>query len=128
MLRRWFAAGVVFALAAGCSGGGGNTEGRTSAGSSFTCSDTQFLHDQSAFAAGTIHADQFEQICGTVTSVLAAARTGSGTHGYFYLRLAAPSNEQIEIVANLDAMAEAPTGDPPATWPWVSSGLAGTYL
>jgi hypothetical protein len=31
-----------------------------------------------------------------------------------------PSGYQIEIVSNLDAMAEAPTDDPPATWPWVA--------
>jgi hypothetical protein len=92
------------------------------AGSTFTCSDTQFLSDQSRFAAGSISADQFEDICGTVTSVLAPATTSSGTHGYFYIQMPPPSNYQIEIVSNLTAMAEAPSNNPPQTWPWVSVG------
>jgi hypothetical protein len=33
-----------------------------------------------------------------------------------------PSGYQIEIVSNLDAMAQAPTNDPPSTWPWVAVG------
>jgi hypothetical protein len=31
-----------------------------------------------------------------------------------------PSGYQIEIVSNLEAMAQAPTDDPPSTWPWVA--------
>jgi hypothetical protein len=86
----------------------------------FACNNTQFLTDQSEFAAGTIHADQLVDICGSVNQVLAEATTSSGTHGYFYVAM--PSGYQIEIVSNLDAMAEASTDDPPATWPWVAVG------
>jgi len=53
-----------------------------------------------------------------VTQVLAKKTTSSGTHGYFYVEL--PSGYQIEIVSNLDAMAEASTDQPPSTWPWVA--------
>ena len=84
----------------------------------FACNDAQFAADQSAFAAGTITADQPEDVCGAVTKVLAKKKTASGEHGYFYVAL--PSGYQIEIVSNLDAMAEAPTDQPPATWPWVA--------
>ena len=84
----------------------------------FACNNTQFLNDQSEFAAGTITADQFVDICGSVTQVLAAKKTSSGNHGYFYVEM--PSGYQIEIVSNLDAMAEASTDRPPSTWPWVA--------
>ena len=84
----------------------------------YACNNTQFLNDQSEFAAGTITADQLVDICGSVTQVLAAKKTSSGDHGYFYVEM--PSGYQIEIVSNLDAMAEAPTDDPPSTWPWVA--------
>ncbi len=86
----------------------------------FTCNDTQFTTYQNEFAAGTISADQFVDVCGAVTSVLAKKKTSSGTHGYFYVAM--PSGYQIEIVSNLDAMAQAPTDQPPTTWPWVAVG------
>jgi hypothetical protein len=84
----------------------------------FPCNNAQFNSDQAAFAAGTITADQPEDICGAVTQVLAEKDTSSGHHGYFYIAL--PSGYQIEIVSNLDAMAEASTDQPPSTWPWVA--------
>jgi len=84
----------------------------------FACNNTQFNTYQSEFAAGTITADQLVDICGSVTQVLAKKTTSSGTHGYFYVEL--PSGYQIEIVSNLDAMAEASTDQPPSTWPWVA--------
>ncbi len=84
----------------------------------FACNDTQFDTYQSEFGAGTITADQFVDVCGAVTQVLAEKTTSSGTHGYFYVEL--PSGYQIEIVSNLDAMAEASTDRPPSTWPWVA--------
>jgi hypothetical protein len=84
----------------------------------FPCDNAQFDSDQAAFAAGTITADQPEDVCGAVTQVLAAKKTSSGNHGYFYVAL--PSGYQIEIVSNLDAMAEASTDRPPSTWPWVA--------
>jgi hypothetical protein len=86
----------------------------------FACNDPQFTTYQNEFANGTITADQLVDICGAVTQVLPKKTTSSGTHGYFYVQL--PSGYQIEIVSNLDAMAEAPTDDPPATWPWVAVG------
>jgi hypothetical protein len=52
--------------------------------------------------------------------VLPAKTTTSGRHGYFYVQM--PSGYNIEIVSNLDAMAQAPTNDPPSTWPWVAVG------
>jgi hypothetical protein len=84
----------------------------------YACNNTQFLTDQSEFANGTIAADQLVDICGSVTQVLAKKKTSSGEHGYFYVEM--PSGYQIEIVSNLDAMAEASTDDPPSTWPWVA--------
>jgi cell division septation protein DedD len=84
----------------------------------FPCNNAQFNSDQAAFAAGTITADQPEDVCGVVTQVLAEKKTTSGNHGYFYVEL--PSGYQIEIVSNLDAMAQASTDQPPATWPWVA--------
>jgi hypothetical protein len=84
----------------------------------YACNNAQFLTDQSEFENGTISADQLVDICGSVTQVLAEKRTSSGEHGYFYVEM--PSGYQIEIVSNLDAMAQAPTDDPPSTWPWVA--------
>jgi hypothetical protein len=55
-----------------------------------------------------------------VTQVLAKKTTSSGTHGYFYVAM--PNGYDIEIVSNLDAMAEASTDQPPSTWPWVAVG------
>jgi hypothetical protein len=92
----------------------------TAAPSAAPCNNTQFLNDQSEFAAGTISADQLVDICGAVTQVLPAKTTSSGTHGYFYVEM--PSGYNIEIVSNLDAMAEASTDQPPSTWPWVAVG------
>lgn len=86
----------------------------------FACNNAGWQSDQNAFAAGTISADQLVDICGTVTQVLAAKKTTSGNHGYFYVQM--PSGYQIEIVSNLDAMAEASTDRPPSTWPWVAVG------
>jgi Carbohydrate binding domain len=86
----------------------------------YPCNNQQFLTDQSRFAAGQITADQFEDVCGSVTQVLPAKTTSSGRHGYFYVAM--PSGYQIEIVSNLDAMAQAPTNQPPSTWPWVAVG------
>ena len=51
-----------------------------------------------------------------------AADDEGGTHGYFYIQLPSPSTVRIEIVSNLNAMAEAPSNAPPQTWPWVSTG------
>jgi hypothetical protein len=90
----------------------------TPTSAAFTCNNQQFATDQSEFAAGTITADQFVDICGAVTQVLPEKDTSSGHHGYFYVEM--PSGYQIEIVSNLDAMAEASTDQPPATWPWVA--------
>jgi hypothetical protein len=84
----------------------------------FACNNAQFTTYQSEFAAGTLSGDQEVDICGNVTQVLAKKTTSSGTHGYFYVEL--PSGYQIEIVSNLDAMAEASTDQPPSTWPWVA--------
>ncbi len=92
----------------------------TASSTPFACNNNQFLTYQSEFAAGSISADQFVDICGSVTQVLAEKHTSSGNHGYFYVQL--PSGYQIEIVSNLDAMAQASTDRPPATWPWVSVG------
>ncbi|HET9030250.1 MAG TPA: hypothetical protein VFN49_08735 [Candidatus Aquilonibacter sp.] len=92
----------------------------TATPSAAPCNNQQFLTDQSEFAAGQISSDQFVDVCGAVTQVLPAKTTTSGRHGYFYVAM--PSGYQIEIVSNLDAMAQAPTNDPPSTWPWVSVG------
>jgi hypothetical protein len=86
----------------------------------YPCNDQQFLTYQSEFASGSITADQFVDVCGAVTQVLPAKKTTSGNHGYFYVQM--PSGYQIEIVSNLDAMAQAPTNKPPTTWPWVAVG------
>jgi hypothetical protein len=92
----------------------------TPTSTAFTCNNAQFTTYQNEFGAGTLSGDQFVDICGAVTQVLAKKKTSSGTHGYFYIEL--PTGYQIEIVSNLDAMAEAPTDDPPSTWPWVAVG------
>ncbi len=86
----------------------------------FPCNDQQFLNDQGAFASVTLSGDQLEDVCGSVTQVLPSKTTSSGLHGYFYVKM--PSGYNIEIVSNLDAMAQAPTNQPPSTWPWVSVG------
>jgi hypothetical protein len=86
----------------------------------FACNNVQFTTYQNEFGAGTISADQFVDICGAVTQVLPKKTTSSGTHGYFSIEL--PTGYQIEIVSNLNAMAEAPTDDPPSTWPWIAVG------
>jgi hypothetical protein len=86
----------------------------------FACDDAQFVTDQSAFASGALTGDQLVDICGSVTSVLTAKLTSSGNHGYFFVAL--PSGYQVEIVSNLDAMAAAPSAQPPAVWPWVAVG------
>jgi hypothetical protein len=86
----------------------------------YACNDAGFLTDQSEFGSGKISADQLVDICGVVTQVLAKKTTSSGTHGYFYVQI--PGGGTIEIVSNLDAMAEASTDQPPSTWPWVAVG------
>jgi hypothetical protein len=89
----------------------------------YTCNNAGFLTDQSEFASGSISADQLVDVCGQVTSVLPKKTTSSGTHGYFYVSIAgSQSPGTIEIVSNLDAMAEASTDQPPSTWPWVAVG------
>jgi hypothetical protein len=88
--------------------------------SAYPCNNQQFLTDQSEFASGQITSDQFVQVCGYVTQVLPSKQTTSGLHGYFYVQM--PSGYNIEIVSNLTAMAQAPTNDPPSTWPWVAVG------
>ncbi len=92
----------------------------TPTGTPYPCNNQQFLTDQTNFANGTISGDQFVDICGAVTQVLPSKVTSSGNHGYFYVQM--PSGYQIEIVSNLDAMAQAPTDQPPSTWPWVAVG------
>lgn len=77
------------------------------------CRNTQFLEDQQAFENGQIVADQPEDICGKVVSVLPEKKTRSGNHGYFYIEVA--PGVDIEIVSDLDQM-NAPQ------WPWVSVG------
>jgi hypothetical protein len=86
----------------------------------YACNDPGFLTDQSEFAGGKISADQFVNVCGIVTQVLPKKTTSSGTHGYFYVQI--PNGGTIEIVSNLDAMAQAPNDKPPSTWPWVAVG------
>lgn len=85
-----------------------------------SCNNQKFLNDQAAFANGSLSGDQLEDVCGFVTQVLPAKTTTSGRHGYFYVQM--PSGYDIEIVSNLDAMAQAPSNDPPSTWPWVAVG------
>ena len=87
--------------------------------SAYACDDAQFLSYQAEFGAGTISGDQLVDICGQVTQVLPSKVTASGNHGYFYVQI--PNGGTIEIVSNLDAMAQAPTNDPPS-WPWVATG------
>ncbi len=87
--------------------------------SAYACDDAQFLNYQAEFGAGTISGDQLVDICGQVTQVLPSKVTASGNHGYFYVQI--PNGGTIEIVSNLDAMAQAPTNDPPS-WPWVATG------
>jgi hypothetical protein len=86
----------------------------------FPCNNAQFATDQSEFSAGTITADQLVNICGSVTQVNAETDTSSGHHGDYFVEL--PSGVKIEILSNLDAMAEASTDKPPSTWPWVAVG------
>ena len=122
---------VLVALALGAVSAGGGSFARaqgsipgakpTSAASAtpYACDDQKFLTDQRNFASGATSAtqDQLEDVCGSVTQVLPAKTTRSGRHGFFYVAM--PSGYQIEIVANLDAMAQAPTNQPPSAWPWV---------
>lgn len=99
------------------------TTSPTASPSAAPCNDSQFDTFQSEFAAGTISADQLVDVCGQVTQVLPKKTTSSGTHGYFYVSIpGSASPGTIEIVSNLDAMAEASTDQPPSTWPWVAVG------
>lgn len=86
----------------------------------FACNNAGWETDQTEFGNGSISADQLVDVCGSVTQVLAEKTTSSGTHGYFYVAM--PNGYDIEIVSNLDAMAEASTDQPPSTWPWVAVG------
>ena len=88
--------------------------------SQYPCNDQQFLSDQAALASGSLSGDQPEDVCGIVQQVLPSKVTRSGNHGYFYVAM--PDGSQIEIVSNLDAMAQASSNQPPSTWPWVSTG------
>jgi hypothetical protein len=121
MSRRLFVSAVLAAFIGACAGGGNAGRAAAAPAAALPCNNAQFLSDRAAFVAGTMSADQFVDVCGTVTAVRRAARTRSGTHGYFDVTLAGPSSVGIEIVANLDAMAQAATGAPPA-WPWVAAG------
>jgi len=99
------------------------TSSPTASPSAAPCNNSQFDTFQSEFAAGTISADQLVDVCGQVTQVLPEKTTSSGTHGYFYVSIAGSASPgTIEIVSNLDAMAEASTDQPPSTWPWVAVG------
>jgi len=88
----------------------------------YACNNSGFVTDQSEFESGEISADQLVDVCGQVTQVLAAKKTSSGDHGYFYVSIpGSASPGTIEIVSNLDAMGEDPN-PPPTTWPWVAVG------
>jgi hypothetical protein len=119
--KRWVMASVVLCLACGACGSNGKNGGaqQTAAAGRMPCDDGQFVSYTTEFASGRINGDELVDICGVVTRVRAARTTRSGRHGYFYVRL--PSGPEIEVVSNLDAMANASTGRPPA-WPWVSVG------
>src|ERR1700733_5354946 len=67
-----------------------------------------------------ITTDQPADLCGAVAAVEPARTTRSGRHGYFVVGLS--SGQTITNVSNLDAMAQAPGGAPPARWPWVAVG------
>jgi hypothetical protein len=94
-------------LALSASGCGGATRTASATGG-YPCDDAALTASQPA------------DVCGSVVRTMRARRTRSGRHGYFYVALS--SGQQIEIVSNLDAMAEAPNGAPPAQWPWVTPG------
>ena len=85
----------------------------TTKSSAFACNNAQWQSDQQGFASGQITGDQFVNVCGTVTAVLAEKDTRSGHHGYFDLHVA--PGQTIEIVSDLDQM------NAPA-WPWVKVG------
>ena len=111
---RFLALALVLAAAA-CSGGAA-THTADAAGS---CDNAGFVRVQSGFADGSLQGDRLVDVCGSVSRVRTARRTRSGRHGYFYVQI--PGSGAIEVVANLDAMARAPSGTPPA-WPWVAVG------
>lgn len=116
--RVLFAVVVLVPVLFGCSNRGSDA----AATGPYSCNDKQFVADQIEFAQGSISADRFVDVCGRVTSVRAARSSRSGRHGYFYLAIPGSSSPRgIEVVANLDAMARARSGDPPA-WPWVAPG------
>ena len=115
VIRGLAIAATLIAGLAGCAGGA-----RATGSAPYPCDDGQWQSDQRALAGGTLSGNQLVDICGPVTRVLAARRTRSGDHGYFFVRM--PSGYQLEIVANLDAMAAAPAGAPPPDWPWVVTG------
>jgi len=79
----------------------------------YPCQNAQFLSDQQQFVSGQTSDDQFVDVCGKVTKVLASKHTRSGNHGYFYIQVA--DGVTIEIVSDLDQM-KAPA------WPFVQVG------
>lgn len=100
---------------------GGRGASNASQAANPACNNAGFLRVQAGFAGGSVSGDQLVDVCGTVTRVRTARRTRSGRHGYFYVAIPGATSGRIEVVANLDAMAEAGSGAPPA-WPWVAQG------
>ena len=88
----------------------------------YACKNAQFVAYQREFGNGSISNDQFVDVCGIVKHVLPKQVTASGPHGYFYVAIpGSASPGTIEIVSNLQAMAQAPDHRPPG-WPWVKTG------
>jgi len=112
---RGMAVGIVALVLAACGGEGA----RETAAGGYACDDARFAADRQAMTSGRASGDRLEDVCGTVARVLASHVTRSGRHGYFVMRL--PAGDSVEIIANLDAMAGAPSNRPPA-WPWVRAG------
>jgi hypothetical protein len=116
-----FAAISAFALLAGTAQAQSDSDYSQLLGlksTTYPCNNAQFLQDQQNFENHRITADQFVDVCGTVTAVLPAKHTTSGNHGYFYVQVA--QGVTIEIVSDLDQM-NAPK------WPWVAVGDS-TYV
>jgi hypothetical protein len=82
------------------------------------CNNAGFLAARAARVSGTVSGDTLVDVCGRVARVRSARQTRSGRHGYFYVAI--PRGQPIEIVSNLDAMAQSAAA-PPA-WPWVAPG------
>jgi hypothetical protein len=99
-------------VALGAAGAATGAQAAPSSGS-WPCDDAQFLQDQRQFASGALQGDQEVDVCGSVTTVLAARDTRSGLHGYYALQVA--PGDTILIVCDLGEM-DAPD------WPWVKLG------